>query len=246
MVKISIFDKHIMLSLCLTNYNRYEMLLESFQHVYDDPRISEIVISDDHSDINIYNKLVEYCKDKPKIKLFRNDKNVGMSLNKKLAIERSTSEWAIIFDSDNVLRPVYINNFMEFFVESMPFDGQKKMIYCPDFAWPDFDYTKFSGQTINRKNVKRYMPQKMFDCFMNTANYIVNRNWYMKTYQHDSTVKAADTIHFNYLWLKSGGSFYVVPGMQYFHRVHSGSGFLADTEYNLRQAEKTKQLIMQL
>jgi glycosyltransferase involved in cell wall biosynthesis len=42
------------ISLCLTNYNRKELLMESFAHVLNDERISEIIISDDHSDEDIY------------------------------------------------------------------------------------------------------------------------------------------------------------------------------------------------
>lgn len=236
-----------MLSLCLTNFNRYEMLLESFQHVYDDPRISEIVISDDCSDIKIYNKLVEYCKDKPKIKLFRNNRNVGMSLNKKLAIEGAANPWCILFDSDNILKPDYLDADEECLVDSKDNPAYlTHIIYCPEFAKPDFDYRSLSGRHIDRHNVKEVFRNKIAECLFNTCNYIVNRERYLSVYQHEQSIRASDTIHFNYLWLKSGGSFYVVPDMQYFHRVHSGSGFLADTEYNLRQAEKTKQLIMQL
>jgi glycosyltransferase involved in cell wall biosynthesis len=235
-----------MLSLCLTNYNRYEMLLESFQHVYDDPRITEIVISDDCSDIKIYRKLEAFCKDRPKIKLFRNDKNVGMSLNKKLAIERATEDWCILLDSDNIIKPDYIDAVYEIAATPPPFGVSKKCIYCPEFAKPEFDYRKFSGYSFNAKEAKDLMSDKVFNMLMNTCNYIVHREQYLKVYQHNPSIKASDTIHFNYLWLKSGGSFYVVPGMQYFHRVHSGSGFLADTDYNLRKAEETKKLILQL
>jgi glycosyltransferase involved in cell wall biosynthesis len=236
-----------MLSLCLTNYNRYEMLLESFQHVYDDPRITEIVISDDCSEPKIYRKLEAFCKDKPKIKLFRNEKNVGMSLNKKLAIERASNPWCTLFDSDNVLRQDYLDAIYRVYdKQSKRLILDNNCIYCPEFASPQFNYKRFAGQTISQKNVRQFINQPLFDCLLNTCNYLVNRNRYLQVYQGDRSVKASDTIHFNYLWLKSGGSFYVVPGMQYFHRVHSGSGFLADVNYNMQQAEKTKLMIMNL
>lgn len=232
-----------MLSLCLTNYNRYEMLLESFQHVYDDERISEIVISDDCSDIKIYNKLVEFCKDKPKIKLFRNDKNVGMSLNKRLAIERASNPWCILFDSDNILRPDYLDAYI---VEESRQEHTSMVIFCPEYAKPQFDYRAFSRKYIEARNVRDLMRMKLFDSLLNTCNYIVNRKRYLDIYQHNPTVKASDTIYFSYLWLKAGGVFYIVPGMQYFHRVHEKSGFLADVNYNMQQAEKTKRMIMNL
>lgn len=242
-----------MLSLCLTNYNRYDMLLESFQHVYDDPRITEIVISDDCSDIKIWNKLVEYCKGKPKIKLFRNEKNVGMSFNKKLAIERASNRWCIIFDSDNILRPNYLDAFEKYLKENTgkPFPHSNPLnegatIYCPDAALPQFSYKKFSGILVSKSNAKKLLKEALFDCLLNTCNYIVCREYYLYVYQYNKEIKASDTIHFNYLWLKGNGSLYIVPDMEYFHRVGPQSGFLADVNYNMQQAEKTKHMIMKL
>lgn len=241
-----------MLSLCITNYNRYEMLLESFQHVYDDERISEIVISDDCSDWKIYSKLEAYCRDKKKIQLFRNDRNLGMSLNKKKSVELASENWCILFDSDNILKRDYINAFHAFVLDNEGKESPNSSIlndgpiFCPEFAKPDFDYRKFSGLRIDWQNIRQVVADSMGNCLMNSCNYIVNRHKYLEVYRHDPSIKASDTIHFNYLWLKSGGSFYVVPGMQYFHRVHPGSGFLADVNYNMQQAEKTKRMIMQL
>lgn len=227
-----------MLSLCLTNYNRYDMLIESFQHVYDDPRVTEIVISDDCSDIKIYRKLQAYCEDKPKIKLLRNERNLGMSLNKKQAIENASNDMCILFDSDNVLKRDYIDSVL---LHTHHF--AEHVILCPSFAKPTFDYRKYSNKYIQA-------PLKEVDdtlnMLLNTCNYVVHRHWYLKVYEHNPTIKASDTIHFNYLHLKAGGIFWVIPGLEYFHRVHQGSGFLADAEYNLRQAEKTKQMILKL
>lgn len=236
-----------MLSLCLTNYNRYEMLLESFQHVYDDPRISEIVISDDCSKPDIRRDLLEFAQYNGKIRLHFNFRNVGMSLNKKRAIEEANNDWCILFDSDNIIKPDYIDAIWRVYlkeVKQLTLDAN--CIYVPEAALPEFDYRLFAGQTINRTNIKKFLQKPLFDCLLNTCNYVVNKDQYLKVYQSDPLIKASDTIHFNYLWLKSGGSFYVVPGMQYFHRVHEGSGFLADVNYNMQQAEKTKRMIMQL
>lgn len=236
-----------MLSLCLTNYNRYDMLLESFQHVYDDPRIREIVISDDCSDISIYEKLVEYCKDKPKIFLHRNTENLGMSRNKRVAIQIASNDWCILFDSDNILKPDYLDALFHYFpMTETGVSTSSYQIFCPSAALPEFNYKGFENQIISSQSVKAASKVKRFDCLMNTCNYVVNRKRYLQVHEFDSKVKGSDTIHFNYLWLKSKGWFYVVPNMQYFHRVHSGSGFMADADYNLRQAEQTKKLIMQL
>lgn len=229
-----------MLALCLTNYNRFELLIDSFTNVINDPRIAEIVISDDHSDPVLFEKLSLFCYDKPKIKLFRNQENVGMSLNKLLAVERANCDTCILFDSDNVLNSDYLDAYSKQY-------QYKEVITCPDFAKPKFDYRRFGGWLINRNNVREFLSlSPMADCLLNTCNYVVNREEYLKIYQNNSTMKGTDTIWFNYLWLKSGRSFLVAPGMEYYHREHSGSGFMQDLEYNMEQSHNIKKLILEL
>lgn len=227
-----------MLSLCLTNYNRYEMLLESFQHVYDDERISEIVISDDHSDIKIYNKLVEFCKDKRKILLARNDENLGMSLNKARSIQLANHQWCILFDSDNILKPDYLN--------AIPKELDPSVFYLPSFAKPQFDYRKFSGTTVTKDNVKEFLHKPMFEQCLNTCNMVVHRNSYLHVFRPDKHIKETDTLHMNYLWLKAGGKLHIVEGMEYEHRVGKHSGWLQNADYNIKKGKEQMRLIKNL
>lgn len=84
------------------------------------------------------------------------------------------------------------------------------------------------------------------NCLFNTCNYVVHRDSYISIWEENKEMKGSDTIWFNYLWLKAGKSFFVVPGMHYQHRVHNGSGFMQDVDYNMTKAEEIKQLIMNL
>lgn len=230
-----------MFSLCITTYNRFEMTLESFAMVLDDPRISEIVIVDDCSEMKYYDMLAAATIDMGKVRLIRNEKNLGMSLNKKKAVELAKNEWCILLDSDNVIRPDYIDALTERTGNLNP-----KVIYCPDFAKTKFDYTKFGGTYIDKSSVRHFVTLPMAEPALNTCNYVVNRAEYLCIYQHNPAMKGTDTIWFNYLWLSAGNSFYVVPGMQYDHRIHDGSGFLADCDYNMKMAKDIKELIKQL
>lgn len=227
-----------MISLCITTYNRYDLLLESFRQVLDDPRITEIVIADDCSEREtsclLFNTLCRYDK----VRFYINQENIGMSRNKARAIELASNPWCIIFDSDNVIDPSYLDALPEYLAPSV--------IYCPDFAKPQFDYRKYAGRTINADNAGKVMEKPMGECLFNTCNYLVNREEYLRVYEHNPDMKGTDTIWFNYLWLKAGNSFSVVPGMQYMHRVHAGSGFMEDVDYNMKKAAEVKQLIQTL
>lgn len=229
-----------MISLCITTYNRFEMLFESFEKVLNDPRISEIVIVDDCSNDDLFQKVRVAVWSYGKVKLYRNDRNVGMSRNKAKAIELATNPWCIIFDSDNIIDL----NYLDEITTEMLMDPTT--IYCPEYAKPQFDYRKYAGQTINAGNASKVMEKPMGECLFNTCNYLVNRDEYLQVYEYNPDMKGTDTIWFNYLWLKGGNYFHVVPGMQYFHRVHAGSGFMADVDYNMKKSKEVKQLIQTL
>jgi glycosyltransferase involved in cell wall biosynthesis len=252
----------IKLSLCIPTYNRPEMTIEAFEKVYTDNRINEIVIVDDCSHEYNYSVMAEKCKDIisrngiNKIRLYRNEMNLGMSRNKCMAIGYAENDWCILFDSDNILDTDYLDAFYRDITnadgEIRLFEKDVNVIFCPDYAMPEFNYTKYSDRSnypfgiYNSTNAPSAIKESEFNCLMNTCNYIVNKKIYLATYHYNPQHIASDTIWHNYNHLKSGGIFRIVQGMKYFHRVHSGSGFMDGLEYNMKKAEEVKKLIMQL
>lgn len=242
------------LSLCITTYNRYEMTIESFAQVIDDPRIDQIIIMDDASTDGSCEKLASYFQHNPKVNVIKKVINQGMSLNKRDAISHAGNEWVIVFDSDNIIGPGYLDAFYKDINLPSQFSNKyiDHIIFCPDFAKPNFDYRAFSAKKpptyglYDAKDAARCIIDSRFNCLMNTCNYIVNRDYYLKTYQHNPEHKASDTIWHNYNHLKSGGIFRVVKDMQYEHRVHKGSGFMEDVQYNMTKSEEVRKLIQQL
>lgn len=227
------------ISLCITTYNRYELLLESFSKVIDNPRITEIIIVDDCSEEKYWKKIKDLPKFNPKIKVFRQVANRGMSRNKADAIAYAENQWCIIFDSDNVIDDRYIDAIPE---KLLPY-----VIYCPAFAEPTFDYRKWESMSLGRHNAPFHIKyDDNFNMLMNTCNYLVNKTEYLKLYEENASMKGTDTIWFNYLWIKAGSYFSVLPGCHYYHRVHEGSGFMQDVNYNMTQAEYVRKLISQL
>lgn len=230
------------LTLAITTYNRYDLLLESFANVIDDDRIDEILIIDDHSKDEYWNKIKELPKFNDKIKVVRQLDNRGMSRNKRDAVFHSKNEWVILFDSDNVIDKSYL--------DAIPTNLSWFKIYCPSFARPNFDYRKFQSNiySINTgvPGSTRISNDPMFWCLMNTCNFLVHRQSYLNVWQENKEMIASDSIWFNYLWLKEGNGLHVVKGMEYFHRVHEKSGFTEQLDYNLKKAEEIKKLILEL
>lgn len=248
------------LSLCITTYNRFELLKESYAQVIDDPRISEIIIVDDCSaEPGIKERVNSLAGGK--VKVFHQVGNRGMSLNKCDAIGYASNPWAIIFDSDNIIGPDYLDAFFKLAIEGDALNefgnitNIKKFIFCPDFAKPEFDYREYkignggvgirSGIYGKRESAFE-IKNDSFNCLMNTCNYIVHRDNYLSTYQYNPDHVASDTIWHNYNHLKSGGLFCVVPDMQYYHRVHKGSGFLQGVDHNMKMQAQVRKMIMNL
>lgn len=224
------------ISLCITTFNRYELTARSCMHVLEDSRIKEIVILDDASTDGSYEKLKAYYGPFAKVKVIRQARNRGMSVTKRDVIALASEPWAIILDSDNEIDRTYLDA-----LSTIPL--QKDTIYCPDWAMPQFDYRSFAGLTIDKSNVKKYLRMPMFEQHLNTANYVVPAYEYCQVYQHDEAVKETDTIHYAYLWLKSGGKFHIVPGMRYQHLVHSESGWLKNADYNIKKGREILNMI---
>lgn len=230
------------ITLAITVWNRWEMLLESFAQVIDDDRIDEVLIMDDASELQYWDKIKELPKFNNKIKVVRQLTNQNMSRNKRDAIFNSKNEWVIIFDSDNVIGKDYLDALERIWNKpGQPYSG---WIYSPSFAKPIFDYRKFEDYVFDMSDAPK-LNDPNCNCLFNTCNYVVNKEEYLATWKENKEMKGSDTIWMAYLWLKAGHSLYVVPNMHYEHRMHQGSGFAQDMSYNMAKAEEIKKLILE-
>jgi glycosyltransferase involved in cell wall biosynthesis len=232
------------MSLCITTYNRPELTVKAFENVLTDDRLSEICLRDDGSAIaNLakLNNLIDALPvGKDKVVLNRNVANLGMSANKAAVVSDAANEWCILLDSDNVISRQYLDAIFRI---AKP---DPKCIYMPVEAFPNFNFKAFSGERIDASNEREMAKRPGFDVLMNTCNYVVHGEKYIEVFEYNADVRGSDTIWFNYLWLKAGYHFYVMPGMSYYHKVHDGSGWLMDSEHNLRVAAGIKERMLAL
>lgn len=208
------------ISIVIPTWNRYELLIESFINVLHDDRVSEIVISDDASDINIYNEVADFVRHYPKIKLYRSNVNQDCYMNKCTAVSLSSNEWVIVFDSDNVIDKDYLDRIYEID------HWDSKTSYMPSWAAPTFIYKDYEGLFFSNINVASYLGKPMFDTMLNCMNFFINRNEYICVFDDTVNPNTADSIYFNYCWFKFGNKMYVVPGLTYQHRIHPESHYV--------------------
>lgn len=206
-----------MISLCCTNFNREILLFQAIEQILDDDRVSEVIISDDCSDYELYKRVVEHYKPWPKVKVSRNDTNVDCYRNKRKAVSLASNEWVIVWDSDNIMTKGYIDVIHEL-------EWYKDFIYQPSFARPHFDFRHYALD-YDKSNVHKYVSEGNFSTMLNAMNYFVNRDEYLRVWDGSVDPVTSDSIFQNYNWLKAGNSIYVVPGLEYEHTVHNGSHY---------------------
>lgn len=207
-----------MISICLTNFNRTSLLFESFAQVLDDPRITDVVIVDDHSSahtiIEINRMLGELPAHREKIRFFMNDRNKGCYRNKREAVSKAINEWVVLLDSDNKISKKYLDA-----ISACWLPHHKDVLFQPCFAMPHFDFQKYSGKFIKSNNVAQFVEDNTFTTAMNAANYFVHRDEYLRIWEDCPEPWTSDSLLQNYNWLKAGNSIYFCPGLEYFHRV---------------------------
>ncbi len=235
-------------ALCITTFERVDLLLASFEKVKNDDRISKIIIVDDASEPHYVTKILQKVYGVDKIIFFTRQDNIGCYHNKANVLKMADlhgHDYAILLDSDNVIDTSYLDAL--FRVPDVYWDG--KTILAPDFARPHFDYRMFSAMFLDKYDIKYHiadMRNTRFDCLINCANYVVPVKEYLRVFDPDFNPWTCDTVYQLYNWLKAGNGMYVVPGMQYDHLIHDGSHYKEHVHKVPGLFEKITQDIMKL
>jgi GT2 family glycosyltransferase len=231
--------QQIRISFCVTSYNRPVMTIRSFIDILDDERVGEVIVCDDSEDgSELLQKISELKSEK--IIVIKNHTKLGCFRNKREVISHASNDWVIIADSDNIFKKDYLDKIYQY--------GwwNEKVVYAPDFARPNFNYQDFDNVIITRKNVHKLIDKPSFDALLNTFNYFVNKNEYLRVWKAAEDPHAIDSIYHNTNWLEAGNMILVVPNLQYEHTVHNGSLYLelANKTHGLHKKLKNKLKLM--
>lgn len=226
------------LSICVPTWNRFDFTTKCFESVLNDERVGEVVITDDCSDDGSFEQLREFYSKNDKVNIYRNNERLKVHGNKHESIKQATHDWCILFDSDNTINRDYLDVIFSL-------DWKPDTIFQPCFAMPNFDYRHLC-RTYDRTNIKQHLSEPLFECMLNTQNFFVNRNNYLSVWQNQADINGADSIFFNYLWLRKGNKLQVVENLKYEHLVHRGSFYESVAEDSLPKSLQIVEQIKQL
>jgi glycosyltransferase involved in cell wall biosynthesis len=224
-----------MITLAIPTYNRAEYVLESFSKVIGNDLITEICIVDDFSDYQIFERLQNIIRENQiadsnyrKVKIYRNDKNLGSFFNKLECVKMSNNNWIILLDSDNIIDNDYLDIVRDL--------KDENVIYAPSHAVSDsslLNYTRYSGKVLSKAEYKDLVTgfDVAWDCILNTGNYFFNREKYIECIEKEDHLinsLASDVYYLLYLWFKNldNSKFEIVKGLKYIHRLHGQSHYV--------------------
>ena len=237
-----------MITVAIPYYNSEKYLEQALELPLSSDFVSEIIIHDDCSENQIEST-------HPKIKIYRNQTNLGAFKNKYLAVSKASNEWVYLLDSDNY----FFENSLDVVKNIKP---QRGRYYSPSQLHLVDDGL---DQSLNGKIVKYDFGQVdgsgardilksgsgEFEWLINTGNFFVNRDDYvssMQTIINDPTYPyfEADAIVFTYNWLRRGNIIEVVDDLWYNHRLRSNSYSHSVGNKNSDSLNYHKNLILEL
>jgi hypothetical protein len=219
------------ISLGITHYNNTEYIVDAIKPALLDDRISEIIICDDVStDINTLEHIIKELGN-PKIKLYKNQKNLGCYHNKLETISKCSNQWTMLLDSDNIISKEFIDRLYE-----LP-EWNTNTIYAPSHAetFPIepsdlLNFAAFANQYItNEIYIKNALPNLNFICLINNCNYFLPTQEYincMNKYTYErATIDSLDSNVLFTDWLYNNNTVFIVENLKYKHRLHPKSNY---------------------
>ena len=159
----------------------------------------------------------------------------------------STNEWVYLLDSDNHM----LENSIEL-LKTIP-DDDPNMVYspqhlcCKNDGFKDYEVVSdynFKHEEIGIEETKDilFKKHKWARWFVNSGNYVVNRERYLKSlaepYQDKTTeLLHADTAAAYYFLLRDGVKFKVVKGLKHYHRLRKDSTWNACGQYSQQSVD---------
>jgi glycosyltransferase involved in cell wall biosynthesis len=217
-------------SVAIPHYNRGASIARPLRNLLNHPAVEEVVIVDDGSQEEQWQLALRQVGKIPhdkKIRMHRRKKNLGALRTKLECVERSSSKWVLILDSDNTAFQNYLNA-----LASLE-DPKKNTIYCASWAFPFFPFHELGEEAITFEKAGEFTRSGLLKrvYIINDGNYLVPRDEYVRNVSEiaDARNHAADVMLVNYQWLSAGNRMQILPATSYFHRIE-GSSFWENTK----------------
>lgn len=102
-----------LISICIPAYNTADFIAETIQCWFNqDYQNIEIIIQDDCSTDDTYNIASKIAKNDPRLKVYRNTRNLGIGKNWNEAYKKINGEYVVIFNADDLIPNSFIHHLL--------------------------------------------------------------------------------------------------------------------------------------
>jgi len=229
------------LTVAIPTMDRWSFLKDQLPKYLNNPRIACVLVSDENG-----NDLREICASgydrNPKLRLYQNDRVLGVYGNKRQCFLKAPTEWVAVLDSDNWFEDSFFNAFFQCLERSREKDPLKQ-IYCAggnerlhlETGLTENRIRHFSGASISVSTWNSILQKPGWNFLLNDGNAI----WPKEVIQHfpdlsEEDIVGTDSIFFMRQAIQAGYTLNVEPSMHYLHTVHDGSHWLQNSAESSR------------
>lgn len=141
-----------LVSICIPSYNRADLIEETINSALSQTyRNIEVIVNDNCSTDRSWELLTEIANREPRLKIFRNESNLGAVRNWKRVMSHASGEYALILWSDDLIKDTFVEKTLAAFDKDVAFVmtgvsefNDKGIYYSSNFGregkWKKEDY----------------------------------------------------------------------------------------------------------
>jgi len=205
----------MLFSILIAHYNNWDYFQDCYKSILAQTHQDfEIIIVDDCSTDDSFEKLKELSKSDLKIKLFQNPENKGVGFTKRKCIEMASGEICGFVDPDDAITENAIEESIKHYTSSEVVATYSQIMMCDE----GLNQQNVYHRTRKIKNGQRYF----FNIFNEVSHFFTFRKGaYLDTEGINENLSSA--VDFDlYLKLYEKGKFIYVKDPLYIYRQHQG------------------------
>jgi glycosyltransferase involved in cell wall biosynthesis len=222
------------LTVAIPTMRRWKDFLSTSLPMYlKSPYVDYVVICDETGEDVDAIRASPYATD-PKLRLYKNKKRLGVYYNKRKCLEKATTDWVAVLDSDNFFQDDFFLGLRKAWDDGLNphtiyAPGRMIRVYIDGSGKdPEERTAHFRGMRITKENWNSLFEIKDWNFLLNDGNWVGHKCLLniLPDDVDDKTVGGTDSIYIARKAVANGFTYWVVPEMSYLHTVHSGSHWL--------------------
>ncbi len=226
---------------------RWSFLQNTLPLYLQHPEVGEVIVTDETGeDVAEIRKQSWFSN--PKLRVFVNEKQKGIYLNKRYAATLATFPYIAVLDSDNL----FGDDWFEELADAIQIQPTKNVIFGSaafqsvntDTGVINNHCKHFDGLTLTKDMWNEFLIQPKWNFLLNDGNWVIPKsavNYWPESIpsEYEAGAKYCDALYTLRLFIKAGYSIYYIPDLCYTHTVHQGSSWLQTDRESTRAINTT-------